>query len=112
MEVLSQALPIVIDILLIVLITVFIIVGIKIIGIMNHTERLVNNIEEKVNTFNTFFGFMNVVNEKFAGVTEKVATIIEDLIKRVPRRKPKKVTPVETEEEEYVFDEDIEEEDI
>ena len=109
MEVLSEALPIVIDILLIVLITVFIIVGIKLINVMNHTERLINNVEEKVNTFNTFFGFMNVVNEKFAGVTEKVASIIEDLIKRIPRRKPKKVVEEEEYEDGYEYDEDIDE---
>jgi hypothetical protein len=109
MEILSTVLPIVIDVLIIVLLTVLIIVGLKLIGVMNKADRLLNNIEEKVNTFNSFFGFMNVINEKFAGVTEKVATVIEALIQKVSRRKPKKVKvdEEETEEDEYYFDEDI-----
>lgn len=108
MEILSTVLPIVIDVLIIVLLTVLIIVGLKLIGIMDKADRLLNNIEEKVNTFNSFFGFMSVVNEKFAGVTEKVASIIEALIQKVSRRKPKKVkVDEEDEEDEYYFDEDI-----
>ena len=105
MDILSTVLPIVIDILLIVLLTVFIIVGIKLIDVMNRAQRLINNVEEKVNSFNAFFGFINVINSKFAGISEKVASLVEALVTKLTRKK-KKVK--QTEEEEY----DYEEEDI
>ena len=104
MEVLATVLPIVIDILLIVLLTVFIIVGIKLIGVMNKAQKLINNVEEKVNTFNAFFGFINVINSKFAGISEKVASLVEAIVTKLTRKKKKVKEP----EDEY----DYEEEDI
>ncbi len=102
MEVLATVLPIVIDILLIVLLTVFIIVGIKLIGVMNKAQKLINNVEEKVNTFNAFFGFINVINSKFAGISEKVASLVEAIVTKLTRKKKKVKEP----EDEYDYEEE------
>lgn len=101
MEILTAVLPIVINILLIVLITVFIIVGIKIIQILNKTQEVVDDIQEKVSSFNAFFAIINGVNERFGLITEKVYGVIEGLISKLLHRKDK-------EDDEESFDEEIE----
>ena len=100
MEILTAVLPIVINILLIVLITVFIIVGIKIIQILNKTQEVVDDIQEKVSSFNAFFAIINGVNERFGLITEKIYGVIEGLISKLVHRKDN--------DDDESFDEEIE----
>ncbi len=72
MEFLSQLLPILIYILLIVLLFVGIIIGIKIIITMNRVEKIVDNVEHKVNALNGIFDIIEITSGKITGAFEKV----------------------------------------
>lgn len=80
MDVLTQILPIVIDVLLIVLLTVGIILIIKCIYIVDKAKSVMLNVEEKVNSLNSFFNIINFVNNKVALLSEKFYGIVEALM--------------------------------
>ncbi len=87
MEVLTQVLPIVIDVLLIVLITVGIILIIKCIYVIDKAKSIMLNVEEKVNSLNALFNIVTVFNEKVALLSDKVYGIIEAIVDKFSRKK-------------------------
>lgn len=80
MEILSSVLPIVIDILLIVLLTVGIILLIKCIYIIDKAKAILLNVEEKVNSLNSLFSVITLISDRVSLVTDKVASFIENFI--------------------------------
>lgn len=76
MELLAELLPIIIYALLIVLLVVCIIIGCKVIGTMNHIEKIVDDVDNKVKSFNKFFNVLNFT-------TDKIAVISDTIISRV-----------------------------
>ena len=60
MEFLNGVLPIIIYILLIGLLIIGIIIGIKLIITMNKVEKIVNNVEGKVNSLNGLFNIIEI----------------------------------------------------
>ena len=87
MEVLTQVLPIVIDILLIILITVGIILLIKCIYVIDKAKDVMLNVEEKVNSLNALFNIVAIFNDKVALLSDKVYGIIEAIIDRFSRKR-------------------------
>lgn len=87
MEVLTQVLPIVIDCLLIVLITVGIILLIKCIYVIDKAKAVILDVEEKVNSLNALFNIVAVFNDKIALLSDKVYGVIEAIIDRFSKRK-------------------------
>ena len=83
MEILNQVLPIVIYILLIGLIIIGIIIGIKIIITMNKVEKIIDNVENKVNALNSVFNIIEVASGKITGVYERVIDIVSGVIDRL-----------------------------
>lgn len=79
----AQTLPIIIYMLLIVLIVVLIIIGIKVIITMNKVEKVVDNIEQKVNSLNYIFGAIETTSMKFAGVYERALEFLTGLIEKL-----------------------------
>lgn len=80
MEVLNTILPIIIDVLLIVLLVVGIILVIKCIYIIDKTKSVVTNIEEKVNSLNSLFAIVSLVNDKISGAADTIISWIEGFI--------------------------------
>lgn len=80
MEILSSVLPVVIDILLIVLLTVGIILLIKCIYIVDKTKAILLNVEEKVNSLNSIFAVINTVSTRFSLIADKTVGFIENFI--------------------------------
>lgn len=76
MELLAELLPIIIYALLIVLLVICIIIGYKVIGTMNHIEKIVDDVDNKVKSFNKFFNVLNFT-------TDKIAVISDTIISRV-----------------------------
>ena len=65
-------LPLVIYILLIILLTIGIILGIKTIITMNKVEKVVDNVNEKVESLNSVFNIIDFTTDKIAGFTDKI----------------------------------------
>ena len=83
MEKLGSILPIIIYILLIGLIVLGIIIGIKIIITMNKVEKVVDNVEQKVNSLNGLFNVIEVTSDKISGVYTKLFDIVRGCFEKV-----------------------------
>ena len=77
-----------------ILLIVLIILGIKLIITMNKVEKVVDDINKKVNTLNGFFGLIDATTDKLAMISDKVINNISMFIRRIFTRKKGK-------EEEY-----------
>lgn len=72
MEFLNSFLPILLYVVSIVLVIVFIIVGIKLINLLDKAEKVVDNVEEKVNSFNGALAVINRAADGFASIGDSV----------------------------------------
>lgn len=97
MEFLSSFLPILLYIVAIVLIIVFIIVGIKLIYVLDKADKLVDNLEEKVNSFNGALAVINRAADGFASIGDSVldgvglvSSKVVNLFKNRSKKKMKK----------------------
>lgn len=80
-------LPIVIYLLLIALLTIGIILGIKTIITMNKLEKVVDNVNEKVESLNSIFSIIDFTTDKIASFTDKVVEVAGNLFSKVLFRK-------------------------
>ena len=102
---LQQFLPVVIYILLIVLIIVGIIIGFRALETMKKLDKVVDNVNDKVESLNGLFNVVDFTTDKISLFTDKIVDgaigLVGNIFKK--RKKKKKV-----EEEEY-FEEEEEE---
>ena len=70
-----------------ILLIVLIILGIKLIITMNKVEKVVDDINKKVNTLNGFFGLIDATTDKLAMISDKVINNISMFIRRIFTRK-------------------------
>ena len=82
MEFFSSFLPIIIYILLIVLLIVAIIIGVKSIGTLSKVDKMVDDVNEKVQSLNFFFNIIDFASDKIAGLTDTVVGAISGLFTR------------------------------
>ena len=88
---LMEFLPMAVYILLIVLLIILIILGIKLIMVVDKTDKLMIDIQNKVSTFNSVFSLINLTSEKLSsGVTTIVESIIGLFNKFFNKRKGEK----------------------
>ena len=83
-------LPIVIYLLLIALLTIGIILGIKTIITINKLEKVVDNVNEKVESLNSIFSIIDFTTDKIASFTDKVVEVAGNLFSKVLFRKKRK----------------------
>ena len=88
MEFLNEFLPIIIYILLIVLITLLIIISLKVIKAIDKVQAIAEDVDEKVQTLNGFFGVIDTATDKIAILSDRIIDIITGIFQRV--FKPKK----------------------
>ena len=86
----NEVLPIILYILGAVLLSALIVLTIKLIIIVNKTEKVVDNITEKVIVLDNLFNIIGTVTGKFTVVTERVVDGIALLIERLFKRKDDK----------------------
>ena len=72
-----EVLPMIIYLLLIALLVVLIIIGIKLIFIVDKADKLMDNIEQKVNVFNPVFKLVDLTSSK---LTNGITSIVESVI--------------------------------
>ncbi len=77
-----------------ILIIVFIILGIKLIEMVNRMNRLLDNVEDKVNSLNGFFHIVDMATDKMAFLSDHVVSVVTGAIHKIFKRKKK-------EEEDY-----------
>ena len=83
-------LPLVIYILLIILLVVGIVLGIKTIITMTKVEKVVDNVNEKVESLNSVFNLIDFTTDKIAGFTDRVIEVAGNLFSQLLFRKKRK----------------------
>ena len=82
-------LPIIIYILLIILLIIGIILGIKSIITINKVEKVVDDVNEKVESLNGLFQLVDFTTDKLVSITDKVVDGISSLASRLFYKKKK-----------------------
>jgi uncharacterized protein YoxC len=90
MEFWLSFLPIVIYLLLIVLITVGIVLGLKTILTMNKVDKVVDDVQNKVDSLNSLFGIIDFTTDKIASVTDKLVGAASNFVNKLFKKKKKK----------------------
>ncbi len=90
METLHTFLPVILYIFGIALLIVMIILGIKLIQTVNKTNRLLDDIEKKMNSFNQLFHIVDVVADRFAFVSDRIVDILSGFVRKIFKRKEEK----------------------
>ena len=83
-------LPIVIYVLLIILLIIGIILGIKSIITINKVEKVVDDVNEKVESLNGLFQIVDFTADKLVSITDKVVDGVSTLASKLFFRKKKK----------------------
>jgi len=86
---LQTFLPLVIYVLLIVLLIVGIILGIKAIQMINKVDKVVDDVNDKVQTLNGFFNLVDFTTDKIVSITDKVVEGVSGLIGNIFFKKKK-----------------------
>ena len=83
-------LPIIIYILLIIILIIGIILGIKSIITINKVEKVVDDVNEKVESLNGLFQIVDFTTDKLVSITDKVVDGLSSLASRLFFKKKKK----------------------
>ena len=98
MEYLNEMLPIIIYFLLLVLLVVSIIVGIKLIFTITKVDELIDDVTEKLSSFDRLFNVINFTTDRFGVISETIISFITSKLKKLVKPKRKKT---KREDEEY-----------
>ncbi len=90
MEDLNLLLPVLLYTLGIILLIVLIILGIRLISTLGKLERVVDNIDKKVNSLNGVFSLIDKMTDSIAAFSESVASNVAGLVYKVFKRKKRK----------------------
>ena len=86
---LQTFLPIVIYILLIVLLIIGIILGIRSIQTLNKVDKVVDDVNDKVQSLNGFFNLIDYTTDKIVSVTDRVVDGVSGFLGSIFRRNKK-----------------------
>ncbi len=93
-------LPIIIYILLIILLVIGIILGIKSISTIKKVEKVVDDVNEKVESLNGLFQIIDFTTDKIVSLTDKVIDGVSSLASKIFfKKKVKKIKKEENEDE-------------
>lgn len=95
-----EFLPIIIYILLIIILIIGIILGVKTIITLNKVEKVVEDVNDKIQTLNGFFHIIDYTTDKIALVTDKMVEGITSLFSKLLFSKKKKKQKEKEEENE------------
>lgn len=90
MEFLSMCLPIILYVVAIILLVILIILGIRAIKVLDKIDALVDNIEEKVKTFNGALSIVKGAADGIASISDSVIFGISSAVSKVFNRFTKK----------------------
>ena len=91
MEFLASFLPILLYVVAIVLLIVLIVLGIKLIKVVDKVDGLVENVEEKINTFNGALSVMKQAADGISSISDTVfytvSTAVSKLVSKFTKNK-------------------------
>ena len=83
MEVLNAVLPVLLYIFGIILLIVLFILGIRMIQILDKVDRIVDNVEDKVNSFNSFFEILDKTGYGISMIGDKVIGFFSTIVSKI-----------------------------
>ena len=89
MNFLNTFLPVVIYILLIILLIVGIIIGIKLIKTITKVDKVVDDVNTKVKTLDTFFSIIDFTTDKLSAVSDWIVDGIHSLFIKIFKKRKK-----------------------
>ena len=95
MEILNAILPVLLYVFGIILLIVLIIIGIRMIQVLDKVDRIVDNVEEKVNSFNGFFEVLDKTGYGISMIGDKVINLFSGVISKIFNKNKK-------DEEDYI----------
>ena len=87
MDFVNVFLPMTLYICGIILLIVLIVLGIKFIGVLDKVDRVVDNIEDKVNSLNTAFSLIDKTTDSIVGIGNTVVGAVNGLVSRFTRKR-------------------------
>lgn len=82
-----EMLPMIIYILLIILLIILIILGIKLIFVVNKTDKLLTDVQTKVNSFNGVFKLIDMTGDKLSIIVTSFVDNIVSLINKLFKKR-------------------------
>lgn len=82
-----EFLPMAVYILLIILLIILIIVGIKVIKLLDKSDKLMDDVQDKIDSFNPIFSLINMTSTKFNGIVTTIIDLIVSLLKKIKNKK-------------------------
>lgn len=95
LNMLQSVLPIIIYILLIILLIVGIILGVRSIQTLKRIDKVVDNVNDKVQSLNGIFNVIDFTTDKIVSITDKVVEGISNLFGNIFFRNKKKKKEIE-----------------
>ena len=83
MDFLNVLLPVLLYVFGIILLIVLIILGIRMIQLLDKVDRVIDNVEAKVNSFNGFFEVLDKTGYGISLIGDKIVTIFTELISKI-----------------------------
>ena len=90
-EYLQVTLPLIIYVLLIVILIIGIILGIKSIKTMTKVEKVVDDVNEKVQSLNGIFSLVDYTTDKLVSITDQLVEGVSGVFGRLFRRNKNKI---------------------
>ena len=97
---LNEVLPIILYILGSILLGILIVLGIKLITVMNKMEKVVDDINTKVSSLNGVFSIIDATTDKLALLSDRMVDGISLIIRKLFAKKNKKNKEKETDDNE------------
>lgn len=72
MDFLNSFLPVILYIVAIILLIILIIIGIRVLGMLNRVDKMLDDVEKKVNTFNNAIAVMGRAADGIANISDSV----------------------------------------
>lgn len=98
MEVLSEALPIVIYLLLIVLLVVAIIIGIRLILTMNKVDDILEDLSSKAKSLDKLFNIIDFATDRVSMVSDTVINFVSGAFSKIFKKRNTKKVKVDDDE--------------
>jgi len=86
---LDFVLPVLLYLVAIILLTVLTVLGVRLIAILNKVDKIVDNIDEKVNTFNGAFNVLGKAANGFASITDSLMFNVSTIVSKLFNNKRK-----------------------